>query len=557
MSASCLNGVLDMIDGTRIEGFLSVVSRLTGIRLFVVSASGRVLIPTGAPEPSPAEESALLGAAARLCSQRLGDSLQENGLTALLLNSQGIEIGAVIAVGEKACGPCGLDAALVVRAHIENLASSEHEIESLTGEILERYEEVNMIYELSEKLSALFDPDVIARITAEKGARATKGTRAAVLLERPAGGALTVAAAVGPDAQVIVGGRVAAPDAFVAAVYASPQALLQSELGDCRAPRVETPAGAEPLFVEGPLLAVPLRVGETTHGCVVVSGTEFGEVFGAGEVKTLVSIASQAAIAIQNSALVDEVRRSERVKREMEIAESIQARLLPDAPPACVGLDIASRSIHPAMVGGDYFDFIAPGEDSVTFVMADVTGHSFGSALVMAIARSVLRGEAGKGSGPAEVLASASRILYQDLTNSGLLITVFVSHWNGTTRRLTYANAGHCPALRWSARERRLESLDADGLVVGVLEETEFEQRQTPFESGDVLLLYTDGVTEARDEAGKMFGDARLAECFERAAAAGAPAEEIVEAITDAATAFRGSREINDDISLVVVRAKG
>jgi sigma-B regulation protein RsbU (phosphoserine phosphatase) len=543
-----------MVDGTRIEGFLSVVSRLTSLPVFVVSASGRILVPTGVAEPAPDEEAALLGAASRLCSQRLGDVLQEDRLTALLVSSQGIEIGAVIAFGDAARGPTGLDAAQVVRAYIENLALSEHEIESLTGEILERYEEVNMIYELSEKLSALFDPQVIARIAAEKGARATKATRAAVLLDRPAA-LLTVAAAVGPDAGAITGGRIAALDPFVQSVYTSPQALLLSEIGDCRAPRVETAAGEEPLFVEGPLLAVPLRVGEATHGCIVVSGTEFGEVFGAGEVKTLVSIASQAAIAIQNSTLVDELRQSERVKREMEIAESIQARLLPDAPPACAGLDIASRVAHPAMVGGDYYDYLATGPEAVTFVIADVTGHSFGSALVMAIARSVLRGEAIKGSGPAEILANASRILYQDLTNSGLLITVFTAHWNGTTRRLTYANAGHCPALRWCARERRTESLDADGLVVGVLEETEFEQRQAPFESGDVLLLYTDGVTEARDENGKMFGDARLLQCFESAVGETATAEQVVEAITGAVNAFRGSRPISDDISLVVVRA--
>lgn len=557
MSVSCLNGVLDMIDGTRIEGFLAVAERLTNIRLVVVSASGRILLPTAAPEMPPEDEALLLSAVARLCSQRLGETLQEDRISALLIQAQGVEIGIAAALGDESASTRAIDAAQVVRAYIENLASSEHEIESLTGEVLERYEEVNMIYELSEKLSAVFDPELIARIAAEKGLRATKASSAAVLLDRANGQGLSVSAAVGPEAQGILGGRLAALEPFVHSVYTSPQALLIGEICDFRPPRVQTATGSEPLFFDPPVLAVPLRVGEKTHGLVVVSGTEFGEMFGAGEVKTLVSIASQAAIAIQNSALVEEVRRSERVKREMEIAEAIQARLLPEGPPPNAALDIAGRAIHPTMVGGDYYDYISSAPDAVTFVMADVTGHSFGSALVMAVARSVIRGEVGKGSTPAQVLASAARILYQDLTNAGLLITVFLGHWNGAMRRFTFANAGHPPALRWSARERRVERLDADGLVVGVLEDTQFEQHQVAFEPGDALLLYTDGITELRSPTGEMMGEERLTACFERLASEATSAEQILDSLLGAVDEYRGDRAISDDVSLVVVRAKG
>jgi serine phosphatase RsbU (regulator of sigma subunit) len=552
-------GILDSIDASRIEAVIAPAERLSELRLFVVTISGRLIAAPGAPPLDEGEHARVHAAAARLYRERAADGLRDGAVTAHLIFSQGVEVGAAVALGEGRGPEHRAVAAQTLRGFVEALVSSEHEIESLTNEIVERYEEVNLLYDLSESLAALLDERAIAQVAVERGVRATKARVAAVLLERrapagkaPSSAALAVVAATGADVEPLLAAEIPADDPFVRAVRGAPEGVVLED-------RVEFPfslftggpGGAAPLF-ELPLLAVSIRVGAADRGILLVGGAEIGQMFGAGDAKILLSIANQTAIAIQKIELIEEVRQSERVSREMEIAETIQSRLVPDGPPPTVGLQIAGRSIRPSMVGGDYYDYIASAPDCVSLVMADVTGHNFGSAIVMAIARSVIRGELAKGTGPAEVLGSAARILYPDLSNADLLITAFLARWDGAAARLTYANAGHNPGLLWHARERRVERLDADGIIIGVLEEPEYEERHMPFEAGDVLVLYTDGVVEARDASGAFFGEERLTACLERSA--GSSAQEIVEAIGTAFDAFRRGRDLHDDVSLVVAR---
>jgi len=546
-------GVLDVIDASRIEGYLANMERLSGFRLFVVSTSGRLISAAEAPALPLSQELEILTIATRLYRESLNDWPEPGPLAASLIRAQGVEVGAAVALGEGSGARVPAEAAHAICHFVEGIVSSEHDLESLTREVVERYEEVNLLYDLSTALSGVIDVTEIARIAADRGACATRARTGAVFLNEGGVGKLALIAAVGEDADRLFGARIPSSDPFVRAVYASTDGVIVESAEEFPFSVVAGRSGGTTPLIEPPLLAVPLGSADSDRGLLIVTGPGFDDMFGAGQSKILYSVASQTAIAIQNTKLIEAARVSERINREMEIAESIQAGLLPDSPPPTTGLEIAGRTIHPAMVGGDYYDYIPAAPDCVTFAMADVTGHGFGSALVMAIARSVIRGELAKGSGPAEALATAARILYPDLTKADILITIFLARWEGAHDRLTFANAGHNPAFHWRASSQRVEKLDANGLIVGVLDEQQYDETQVPFQMGDVLLLYTDGLVEARGASGEFYGEDRLAACL--AQNSGRPAGEILEACLASVREFLGDRVPHDDISVVVARA--
>jgi sigma-B regulation protein RsbU (phosphoserine phosphatase) len=206
-------------------------------------------------------------------------------------------------------------------------------------------------------------------------------------------------------------------------------------------------------------------------------------------------------------------------------------------------------------VGGDYFDFIRHG-DHVDLVIADVSGHSVGAALIMAEMRSTLKAEMRRNRlappPTAEILSALNEALFSDLSASELFITMFYLRYELDTRRLDYANAGHNPPLLLRRGGRSCQPLDADGLILGVRPRVRFEEQSLTLQPGDGLLLYTDGVTEAQNETGEFFGLQHL--CRALQVHRDLPPERLLQALQDDLQRFRGRQEADDDISLVAVR---
>ncbi|WP_298436045.1 SpoIIE family protein phosphatase [Geobacter sp.] len=199
-----------------------------------------------------------------------------------------------------------------------------------------------------------------------------------------------------------------------------------------------------------------------------------------------------------------------RMSGDMDVACQIQRALLPAAPPQVTGVRCAGKWVPAAHVGGDYYDFFPREDGSLDVVIADVSGHSVGAALIMTEARSVIRAQARCGGSPAAIVASLNDLLYDDLTRAELFITMFYASYAPATRTLTYASAGHNPPLLYQRADGTCRELDADGLILGVRQEVAFEERQMPLAPGDVVFLYTDGIPEAQDDTGEFFGLSRL-----------------------------------------------
>ena len=237
--------------------------------------------------------------------------------------------------------------------------------------------------------------------------------------------------------------------------------------------------------------------------------------------------------------------------KEMEIAKQIQLSLLPPAPPPMTGVDCAGRCVAATHIGGDYYDIFLHGEE-VAMVMADVSGHSVGAALIMVETRSVLRAQLQTLQSPAEILAALNELLHDDLSRAELFITMAYLSYHPGTGRLRYTNAGHPPPLLYRASGDSFLELDAEGLVIGVNREVFFEERSLSIERGDLLFLYTDGIIEAEGPGGELFGTRRLQTIITREHRR--PAAELITAVLAAVRTFSGMSSFKDDISMLVLK---
>ncbi len=250
---------------------------------------------------------------------------------------------------------------------------------------------------------------------------------------------------------------------------------------------------------------------------------------------------------------ISERRRIEESRHELEIAKQIQLSLLPNAPLRTPHMEIAGICVPAMHVGGDYFDYFE-NAGVIDIVIADVSGHSVGAALIMTEVRSTLRAETRKAtnalSGPAELLHDLNELLHQDLTAADLFITMFYCRFLPQTRTLQYANAGHNPPLLLRASHSACAPLDAEGLVLGVKRDIDFHERSVELAPGDRLLFYTDGITETQNRQGDFFGVERLCNVFRRHRALSP--EALIQAALADVRAFHGAAQASDDIAMVV-----
>jgi serine phosphatase RsbU (regulator of sigma subunit) len=403
----------------------------------------------------------------------------------------------------------------------------------MTAELLDRYEELTLLYDLGGSLASVFDIARIAEIALEKAAQVIGAAEAVVGLEGEH--RLELAAALG-GARLDAGG-------ITEHVASTGRELLL---------HADDPAPGDAPRVPGQsVLSVPLIPPgeEVAIGALTLARARGGAEFSAGDAKLATAVAAQLAAAIHTSRLVDARRAAETVRREVEIAAGIQRTLLPERPPDLRHVELAALYVPAATLGGDYYDFIVDESGRLSVVIADVAGHSIGSALMMAMARSILRRELTEGGEPATVMEATNDALYDDLVRAGLFITAYCARFDPETRELLYANAGHNPPLLRGVESGDVTELDADGASLGILPWVGFEQGKTELVPGDAVLLYTDGVTEAAGPDGQ-FGEQRLQRLFD-----GRSPHDLVGTVYAAVRAHAGDAR-GDDITLVAMRAR-
>ena len=253
----------------------------------------------------------------------------------------------------------------------------------------------------------------------------------------------------------------------------------------------------------------------------------------------------------------DLLREMERKNTELAIAAEIQRSFLPDAIAQIEHFDIAAKSVMAKEVGGDFFDVIPfevihMGKDRLGILIADVSGKGIPAAIFMALSRIVVRVNAmWHQQQPAEAIRDANAIITAD-SKSGMFVTLFYGVLDARDRSLTYVNAGHNPPLVCRGADGGFSELPATGMAIGADQDAAYASGRIVLGPGDVMVLYTDGITEAENVRQEMFGEERLREAILRSRTL--PAAAIVGAILESVQTFAGDNPQSDDITLMVVR---
>jgi serine phosphatase RsbU (regulator of sigma subunit) len=323
---------------------------------------------------------------------------------------------------------------------------------------------------------------------------------------------------------------------------AAPKSWLKSQ------PAVEREADI--LNADRLLMAVPLSIKNGMFGVVLIEEAENGRRFRARRIEIIHGIAQQAALAIQNDLLQQEMVVRERLQTEVQLARQIQQTFIPQSLPTHDSWQFAARWRTARQVGGDFYDVIELPNGNFGLFIADVADKGMPAALFMALTRTLVRAAVNEMNSPAEVLRRVNDQLLPD-TQQGMFVTAVYGVLDTTLGTFTYVNAGHNPPF-WVKGSGEIAKLTRTAVALGVLEQPFMEERVISLEIGDNLLLYTDGLTEAFSPEGKLFGDSRLMDAL--FSIQKHTADEVLIVVEERLNEFIESVPLGDDLTMLSVK---
>lgn len=409
----------------------------------------------------------------------------------------------------------------------------------LVNETLERYREINLLYTIGETIRGCLDPEELVYLTLREAQRVIQAEAGWVLLATTTDGVKLEI-----KASFTLSDRAHAPDEAISAVAAQVYQAGQPAI-------IPGLPGHTPAL--GSMVCAPLKSQQQVIGVIMLARLADQPEFTAGDEKLLLALAGQTANAVETARLHQMEVKRQRLEEELTIGREIQLSLLPQACPELPGWDFAATYRPARQVGGDLYDFFElPGEPRrLGLVIADVTGKGVPAALFMAFSRTIIRLESLGTASPAGALILTNRFIAQDNTPS-LFLSAFYATLDIHSGRLAYANGGHSRPLWLRAASGEVNELAARGIVLGAFQDIDLEEREIEVAPGDVLVFFTDGVTEAFDATGRLFGEERLQAVV--AAQPDADASQILKAIIAAVEDFSQDTPPADDFTLFVVK---
>ncbi len=307
-----------------------------------------------------------------------------------------------------------------------------------------------------------------------------------------------------------------------------------------------------------PELLLPLLVKEKLLGFISLGQKRSEEPYSTTDLRLLESVAAQTGLALEvarlTSAITEQIAQRETLNRELEIAREVQQRLFPQTLPPISGLDYCG-ACRPALgVGGDYYDFLALSNGKLGIALGDVSGKGIAAALMMASLQASLRAEASRGGNDLGAMLQKVNHLAYDTTAANRYATFFYAQYNPADRSLTYVNAGHNPPFLFKSSGRPQDPirLDLGGTAIGLFEDFPFQQETVVLEPGDLLVAFTDGITETMNSMQEEWDECNLIRSIE--ASQGLPAGEMIARIVNDADAFAAGNKQHDDMTLVILR---
>ena len=485
--------------------------------------------------------------------EHVPEELTEHGIVMLLPVVFGSRKIGLIGLGAKVNGQSMDTRELEFVVSLVNMSSTSvqnalmvEQLQQANRDLDGKIQQLNTLFEISQEFNASIDRERLVKLLSFALMGQMLVSKHLFVLKRTVQSSgesqeerFNIASSQGIDRAVCV------PDLMSRFSELSQEVLLQSK--DC-------PAIWKPLCDQGLALLLPIRHQGEIRAVLCLGPKMTGASYQKDDFELLYALGNLAFVAIQNSYLVDEQIEKERLEEEMRLARDIQEGLLPRSVPSDDFVDIAALALPSRHVGGDYYDLVKQQNGSLLIAIADVTGKGVPAALLMANLQACLHTMVPMDLTMEEFIGHMNRVICNN-TSFDKFITAFTALFHADTRKVEYVNAGHNPPMLLRANGE-VELLETGGLLLGVLKEAAYERGSVTMEPGDVLAIFTDGVTEAMSPDGEEFHEDRLEGILKRTRSESA--QGILNAIRNEIIDFTGSAtQLSDDLTVIVLKANG
>ncbi len=459
----------------------------------------------------------------------------------------------LIGLGKKATGQPFEDQELEVIQSLVNMSSSAvhnsiivEELKQANRDLDGKIQQLNTLFDLSQEFNATVERDRLAKLFSfALMGQMLVGKHLFLLRRTTGGGAVVVADAHDFEVVSAKGVRDAALEPDLIRRLCEQKDLLLFE-GDG-----EASDAWEGLRRRGLVLVLPLRQHGETCGLLCLGPKMTGQRYQPDDVEFLYALGNLALVSIQNAHLVEEQIEKEQLEKEIRLAREIQEGLLPQQIPTLPGVEIAALAVPSREVGGDYFDVVRLGERRLLLAIADVTGKGVPAALLMANLQACLHTLFPMDLTIEEATGHINRVICEN-TGFDKFITFFQGIYDASERSFHYVNAGHNPPMLVHA-DGRIELLEQGGLLLGVMKNVPYARGVVTLAPGDVVALFTDGVTEAMNPDEEEYEERRLEACL--TAHHHLSAQAILDAVRDDVRRFTGDVAVlSDDCTMVVMK---
>ena len=418
---------------------------------------------------------------------------------------------------------------------------TEDNTSSLSGERL------SLLYQLSQTFNSTLDLEQVLNIVIDEVVSTLQAERGFVML-RDEQGSLVFKVARGIDQRTIEDPEFQISHGVLEQVAEEGKPILTSNAQSDS--RFSARMSVIHLGLRS-ILCAPLVMKDKVIGAVYVDNRLQSGIFREEDLELLSAIAASAAIAIENARLYQIAIEKGRMDGELEMASRVQSSLIPQELPQILGWDFAARWVPARQVSGDFYDYFPVEGGKTGMVIADVVDKGMPASLFMAYSRSIIRASMASAANPHEGIEAVNRLICAD-DAYGMFLTLVFAEVFPKSGQVTYVNAGHNPPLLYHCESDELSELGRTGMLVGVDAEASYEGRQLVLESGDFIVLYTDGITEAINEQEQLFGMERLRSVVREFR--NSTADGIASGIQQAIENFTASMQQFDDITLLVIR---
>jgi len=424
-------------------------------------------------------------------------------------------------------------------------------------EAIEKLKKLDRLLDVTKNINSTLNKDELLKVIMHSAEIVMDAEASSLMMLDEETGELVFDVATGPVGDQVVKMRIPKGKGIAGSVAETGEIVIVEDAKTDK--RFYASVGDATGFVTKSLVCVPVRVkGGKIIGVLQVLNKKDDTSFMEADGELLSTLADQAAIAIENARLYSEAREKQLLEHQLMIAQQVQQSLLPEEPPEIEGIEIAAINKQASHLGGDYYDFIQVDGGELGIVIGDVSGKNVPAAIMMATARAFLRSHVvgtytNDGHSLTDIISFVNHLVCDD-TEPEKYMTLFYGMLNVPTIKLAYVNCGHNWPVLYNPAKDTTNYLKTGGLAVGMIDGVPYAQDEVPLEEGDILVLYTDGVTEAFNEQEELFGEERLLDVVK--ANSHLNAQGLLDKIVGAVMTFAGKAEQSDDVTLVILKVK-